>query len=184
MEESEWLVSRFLFACNDTGFQEQSLHHNSSNAFPALQFASELFYAHKSTIGRKFAEKALRIHESRFPEITHHTVSGLLPEVPNVDHLELIAARLLHSVCGPYPETSTDYLSELIQTRLIPVIILLVFILNSAICCVLTRRHMRTPIYSILLSIAVAELFTGLLPLPMYLGRSFIGGTVWWERMV
>ncbi|CAH8828299.1 unnamed protein product [Trichobilharzia szidati] len=41
---------------------------------------------------------------------------------------------------------------------------------------------MQTPVYAVLLSITIAEMSNGLLPLPMYLLRAFYDDSIWWEK--
>lgn len=58
---------------------------------------------------------------------------------------------------------------QIIQTYLQPVVIIFTLITNCVIAMVLTRPVLRNPTNTLLLGIAVADLFTALLPLPIYI---------------
>lgn len=56
---------------------------------------------------------------------------------------------------------------HLIQTTILPFFLTLTVIINILLCITLNRPNMRTPTNFILLAISVADLLTGLLPLPI-----------------
>ncbi|VDK35272.1 unnamed protein product [Taenia asiatica] len=58
--------------------------------------------------------------------------------------------------------------THLIQTCVLPFSLALTIIINTLLCITLNRPTMRTPTNLLLLAISLADLFTGLLPLPIY----------------
>ncbi|CAH8436937.1 unnamed protein product [Schistosoma rodhaini] len=96
----------------------------------------------------------------------------------------LVSARQLHFICGPYPELIIDeniIFDKIIQTIILPILLIMLISFNSLSVAVLTRPTMKTPVFTVLLGITIMEMFNGLLPLPMYLLRAFYGDPVWWE---
>nr|VZI02598.1 unnamed protein product [Spirometra erinaceieuropaei] len=73
--------------------------------------------------------------------------------------------------CDPISSLSSrnHYFTFLMQTRIQPFAIVLTLICNSLLAYTITRPAMRTPTNLLLLGIAMADLLTGLLPLPIYL---------------
>lgn len=58
--------------------------------------------------------------------------------------------------------------THLIQTCILPFSLTLTIIINTLLCITLNRPTMRTPTNFLLLAISLADLFTGLLPLPIF----------------
>ncbi|CAH8468360.1 unnamed protein product [Heterobilharzia americana] len=97
----------------------------------------------------------------------------------------MVSARQLHFICGPYPELHIEnniLFDKVVQTGIMPVLLMMLIVLSSLTFAVLTRSTMQTPVYAVLLGITIAEMSNGLLPLPMYLLRAFYGESVWWEN--
>lgn len=96
----------------------------------------------------------------------------------------LVSARQLHFICGPYPESIIDenvIFDKIIQTIILPILLIMLILFNSLSLAVLTRPTMKTPVFTVLLGITMVEMSNGLLPLPMYLLRAFYSDPVWWE---
>ncbi|CAI2725468.1 unnamed protein product [Schistosoma spindalis] len=96
----------------------------------------------------------------------------------------LVSARQLHFICGPYPESIIDenvIFDKIIQTIILPILLIMLILFNSLSLAVLTRPTMKTPVFTVLLGITIVEMSNGLLPLPMYLLRAVYGDPVWWE---
>ncbi|TNN09315.1 rhodopsin-like orphan GPCR [Schistosoma japonicum] len=97
----------------------------------------------------------------------------------------LVSARQLHFICGPYPESIINQnmlFDKIIQTCILPILLILLIIFNSLSFTVLIKPTMRTPVFTVLLSITIIEMFNGILPLPMYLLRAFYNDPIWWEN--
>ncbi|CAH8475320.1 unnamed protein product [Heterobilharzia americana] len=91
----------------------------------------------------------------------------------------MVSARQLHFICGPYPELHIEnniLFDKVVQTGIMPVLLMMLIVLSSLTFAVLTRSTMQTPVYAVLLGITIAEMSNGLLPLPMYLLRAFYDG--------
>ncbi|VDO00668.1 unnamed protein product [Rodentolepis nana] len=81
-------------------------------------------------------------------------ISQLEPVNENCDWLYQLSSRAV-----PF--------THLVQTTILPFFLALTVIINILLCITLNRPNMRTPTNFILLAISVADLLTGLLPLPI-----------------
>nr|ANO39049.1 GCR082 [Schmidtea mediterranea] len=75
--------------------------------------------------------------------------------------------------CGPYPSIKKPEFSLLLESKVLPFIIIFLMSTNISICIVLNKRHMRSPTNVILMSLALADMFTGVFPLPVYLINNY-----------
>lgn len=82
-------------------------------------------------------------------------INHLIPVHENCDWLQRLSFRAM-----PF--------THLVQTCILPFCLALTGIVNTLLCITLTRPNMRTPTNCILLAISIADLLTGLLPLPIY----------------
>uniref|UniRef100_A0A5K3FFL0 G_PROTEIN_RECEP_F1_2 domain-containing protein n=1 Tax=Mesocestoides corti TaxID=53468 RepID=A0A5K3FFL0_MESCO len=60
--------------------------------------------------------------------------------------------------------------THLVQTCILPFFITVTIVTNTLLCITLNQPTMRTPTNFFLLTISLADLFTGLLPLPVFVG--------------
>lgn len=88
----------------------------------------------------------------------------------NITH---ISSHELELLCGPYPSINKPEFNMLLESKILPIIIIFLMSTNISICIVLNKRHMRSPTNVILMSLAVSDMLTGVFPLPVYLARNF-----------
>ncbi|KAM7536964.1 hypothetical protein Aperf_G00000067474 [Anoplocephala perfoliata] len=100
--------------------------------------------------GNKSMNLARPVANGSFMRINH-----LVPINDNCDWLQRLSSRAM-----PF--------THLIQTYILPFCLTLTVIINILLCITLNRPNMRTPTNGILLAISIADLLTGLLPLPIY----------------
>ncbi|RTG80128.1 uncharacterized protein DC041_0001572 [Schistosoma bovis] len=97
----------------------------------------------------------------------------------------LVSARQLHFICGPYPESIIDenvIFDKIIQTIILPILLIMLILFNSLSLAVLTRPTMKTPVFTVLLGITMVEMSNGLLLYQCIYSEHFIvilfGGSI------
>ncbi|CAL8104441.1 unnamed protein product [Calicophoron daubneyi] len=104
------------------------------------------------------------------------------PTAPSQDSLAAFKPALLHLLANSFMESSSAYkcstvyslssgplLRRILQTCIQPFVMIFTLFTNCVIAVILTRPAMRNPTNTLLLAMAVANLLTVLLPLPIYL---------------
>ncbi|TNN09313.1 putative rhodopsin-like orphan GPCR [Schistosoma japonicum] len=158
--------------------EEKIFIHN----YLSSQSKNYIFYAFNSQSAQNAVHFTTSLHQDNNSLLTKiQTISSYVNA-----SIGVISSNLLHQICGPYPtfsELYTDTLDDIVHTYLLPVLMIFVLITNFFVCLVLSRPHMRSPVFFLLFLIGIVELTNCCLPLPMYFAQSVYKRTAWWTDL-
>ncbi|CAH8465925.1 unnamed protein product [Schistosoma turkestanicum] len=150
--------------------------------FSSTQSTNPLFYAFTSQAAENAVHFAANINDD------NHSLFLKILLIDRDENMStgIISSNLLHQICGPYPTFSELYDGQfdyVVHSYLLPILMIFVLITNFFVCLVLSKPHMRSPVFFLLFLIGIVELINCCLPLPMYFAQSVYKRTAWWTDL-